>query len=117
MKGAGGILIAGELAGFAKRSGVEPVAISVEVVFGKIFVVRDVVMGAEFFGLFPSGGFDFQEIDSDLVIGAGDFVVAEFVEESEGESVVICWVFRLFGQGIINGARGMKAENCVGLKV
>ena len=57
------VLIAGELAVLAKRSKVEPVAVTVEVVFGEVFVVIDGVVGADVAGAGPGARFDLDEFD------------------------------------------------------
>ncbi len=41
----------------------EPVAVAVEVIFGKILIVFDVVVSADFAGFGPSEGFNLDELD------------------------------------------------------
>ena len=91
--GAGFVLIAGELAVFTERNDVEPVAVSVEVVFGEIFIPFNAVFRAEFFGFGPGFRFDTDKLD---VAGIGVFleeIVAELVEKFKRGTVL----------GIFNG--------------
>lgn len=80
---AGVVLVAGELAIFAERDDVEPVAVGVEVVFGVIFVPFDAVGSAERLGLGPGFGLDADELDVADVAGLVDKIVAEFVQKLE----------------------------------
>ena len=112
MESAGGGLVAGKLAIFAERDGVEPVEVRIEAVFGEIFVPEDLKGRAERFGFCPSGGFDSKEVDCDSVIVARDKIVAEFVKESEGEGVVGVFLM-LVGEGVIDCRGGMEAEDVV----
>ncbi len=57
------VLVARQLADLTERSVVEIITIAVEAIFGDIFVIFDAVFGAEFFGLGPSFGLDFDELD------------------------------------------------------
>ena len=58
-----GVLIAGKVAVFAERGKMKPIAVAVEVIFGKIFVVFDIVGGADFASFGPSARFDFDQFD------------------------------------------------------
>lgn len=78
---AGLVLITGELAIFAERDDVEPVAISVEMIFGEVFVPFDAIFRAKFFGLGPGFGFDANEFDVASVGVFLDKIVAEFVKK------------------------------------
>ncbi len=64
------VLIAGKLAVFAERNHMKPVAVSVEVVFGKILIPFDAILSAEIVGFLPSFGLDTNELD---VAGVGGF--------------------------------------------
>jgi len=61
--GAGFGLVAVELARFAERFLVEPVAVGVEMILDEIFVPGDVVFVAERFDRFPGRRFDFEAFD------------------------------------------------------
>lgn len=61
----------------------EIVAVAVEAIFGEVFVVFDVVFGAEFFGLSPGFGLDFEEFDIRVVICFAEEIVAELVEKEK----------------------------------
>ena len=64
------ILITGELAIFAERSEMEPVAVGVEVIFGMVFVPFYLVFAAKDLSLFPSFGFDAKQVNVARVIVA-----------------------------------------------
>ncbi len=81
--GAGVILVAGELAVFTEGGEVEVIAVAIEAVFGEIFVVVDVVLGAEFLCFSPGARFDFEELDIRTVVVLADQIVAELVEKEE----------------------------------
>ena len=81
--GAGVILVAGELAVFTERGVVEVIAVAIEAVFGEIFVVFDVVLGAEFLCFSPGARFDFEEFDIRMVVVLADQIMAELVEKEE----------------------------------
>ena len=55
-----GILIAGKLAVFTERSKVKPIAVAVEAILGEIFIIWDIVIGAELAGALPGARFDFD---------------------------------------------------------
>jgi len=55
---AGFVLVAGEVAIFAERSDVEPIAVSIEVALGGIVVPFDLIFGAKLVGLLPSFRFN-----------------------------------------------------------
>ncbi len=55
---AGIVLITGKLAVFTERNHMEPVAVSVDMVFGKILIPFDAILGAEVVGFLPSFGLD-----------------------------------------------------------
>ena len=57
------VLVARELTDFAKGGFVEVIAVAIEAIFGEIFVVFDVVFGAEFFRLGPGFGFNLDKFD------------------------------------------------------
>lgn len=57
------VLVARELADFTKRGLVKVVAVAVEAIFSKIFVVFDAVFSAELFRLSPGFGLNFEEFD------------------------------------------------------
>ena len=76
---AGVVLVTGEVADVAKRGGVEPVAVAVEVVFGVIFIPLDGVAVAELVGFGPGAGFNLNEFDVARVGLVADKIVAEFV--------------------------------------
>ena len=61
------VLVAGELAVFTERNDVEPVAISVEMIFGKIFVPFDFISEAELFSFGPGFGFDADKLNIAIV--------------------------------------------------
>lgn len=84
---AGAVLVTGELAIFAERDDVEPVAVGVEVIFGVIFVPFNAVGDAECLGFGPGLGLDADELDVAGVAGLVDKIVTEFVQELERGSV------------------------------
>jgi hypothetical protein len=84
---AGVILIAGEVAVFAERGDVEPVAVSIEVILGEVLVPFDAVLCAEFVRFGPSVRFDSQEFDITGIVIAFDEVMAEFVQKFERRGV------------------------------
>ncbi len=75
------VLVARKLADFTEGSVVEVVAVAIEAIFGKIFVIFDAVFGAEFFSLGPSFGLNFEELDVRMIVVLAQEVVPEFVEE------------------------------------
>lgn len=75
------VLVARELADFAEGSVMEIVAIAVEAVFGKIFVIFYPILATEFFGFGPRFGFNFEKLDIRMVVVLVQEVVTEFVEE------------------------------------
>lgn len=78
----------------------KPIAVTVEVIFGEIFVVLYVVAFANFANLCPGLGFDFDEFNIGSVVGFIDKVVAEFVQKLE----------RMAGSLIIEVIWGRKTE-------
>ena len=60
---AGIVLIAGEIAILAKRNDVKPIAICIEMVFGKITVPSDAISWTKLGSLLPSGGFDADKLN------------------------------------------------------
>ena len=65
---AGVVLVAGELADFAKGGEVEVIAVAIEAIFGEIIVVLDAVFGAELLGLVPGLSLNLKEFDVCIVI-------------------------------------------------
>ena len=57
------VLVARELADFAKRSFMEIIAIAIEAIFGEVLVVFDAMPRAELFGLGPGFGLNLEELD------------------------------------------------------
>jgi hypothetical protein len=78
----------------------KPIAVTVEVIFGEIFVVLYSVAFANFANLCPGLGLDFDEFNIGSVVGFIDKVVAEFVQELE----------RMAGGLIIEVIWGRKTE-------
>lgn len=60
---AGIVLIAGKIAILTKRNDVKPVAICIEMIFGKVAIPSDVVGWTKLGSLLPSGGFDANKLD------------------------------------------------------
>ena len=81
MINAGFILVAGELAVFAERNDVEPVAVSVEVIFGEIFIPFNLISGAELFSFGPGFGFDADELNVACVGVFLEEIVAELMKQ------------------------------------
>ena len=61
----------------------KPIAVTVEVIFGEIFVVLYAIAFANFANICPGLGFDFDEFNIGSVVGFIDKVVAEFVQKLE----------------------------------
>ena len=57
------VLVARELADFAEGRVVEIIAVTVEAIFGEIFVVFYPILATEIFGFSPGFGFNFEEFD------------------------------------------------------
>lgn len=85
---AGVILIAGELAIGAERYGMEPVAVSINVIFGDIFVPSYIVGFTEIFGLLPGFRLDTDELDIASVGVLFEESMTKFVKEFERSGVV-----------------------------
>ena len=77
------VLVAGELAVFTERDDVEPVAISVEMIFGKIFVPFDFISGAELFSFGPGFRFDANEFDIAVIGVFLEEIMTKLMEEFE----------------------------------
>jgi len=57
------VLVARELADFAKRSFVEIIAIAIEAIFGEVFIVFDAILRAELFRFGPGFSLNLKELD------------------------------------------------------
>ena len=88
------ILIAGELAVFTERRIVEIVAVAIDMILGKIFIVLDVVLIAEFARFGPSLRLDFEELDIGRIICFANQKVAKLVKKEE------LWLLSFFGSVI-----------------
>ena len=73
------ILVAGKIAIAAKGSFVEPVAVTVEVIFGKVFVVFDAVVGRDGTSFGPGERLDFYKFDIGGKIVLFDQIMTEFM--------------------------------------
>ena len=93
-------MVAGKLAIFTERDDVEPVAISVEVIFGEIFVPFNFISRAEFFGFGPGFRLDADEFNVTSVGVFLEKIVAELMKQLKGGAV----------GGIGNGGWGRKTE-------
>ena len=66
------VLVASKLTVFTEGRIVKIVAVTVDAVFGKVFVVGDLIAIAEFASLCPGFGLDFKEFDISRIICFAD---------------------------------------------
>ena len=59
----------------------EPIAVTIEMIFGEVFVPFDAIFWTEFFGLGPGFRFDANEFNVASVGVFLDKIVAEFVKK------------------------------------
>ena len=96
------VLIAGKLAVFTERRIVEIVAVAIDVIFGEVFVVGNLIVVAEFASLRPGLRLDFEELDIGRIICFANQKVAKLVKKEE--------FWRLVGVGIIKVIRWRKLK-------
>ena len=82
----------------------EPVAVSVEMIFGEIFIPFDFISGTELFSFGPGFGFDADELNVACVGVFLEEIVAELMKQLKGSAV----------GDIGNGGWGRKTETIVG---
>ena len=75
------VLIASELTVLTERRVVEIVAIAIEEIFGKIFVVAYPILPAKFAGFSPGLSLNFEELDIGRIICFADEIVAELMQK------------------------------------
>ena len=99
-----GVLITGKVAVFAERGKMKPIAVAVEVIFGKIFVPFDFISGAELFSFGPGFGFDADKLNIAIVGVFLKEIVAELMKELKWSAV----------GDVSDGGRGRKTETITG---
>lgn len=95
-------LVAVNLADWAERSSVEPIAVTVEFGLNKIFVPADMIFYSEFFSRGPGVRFNTKQGDVASVICVMVQAVAELVQELK------VWAFGF--SAVKDGVWGLKSE-------